>query len=254
MDASADILDIRSVGRSFGGLSVLRNVSFAVPEGGIVGLIGPNGSGKTTLFNIVSGYLALDAGAIVYRGQQLRSESIQDRSRAGMVRTFQTPKIFEQMTVLENVMAGCCKLTRTSMVQDLLHTPQARAENGRIARLAEEACARFELTSLRQVLARNLPAGQRRILEIARAVVGRPKLLLLDEPSSGLNTEEIANLSASIRQLNRDGISILLVSHDMELMEVASRVHVLNFGEIIASGDMCNIQQNPQVRDVYLGV
>jgi ABC-type branched-subunit amino acid transport system ATPase component len=251
---SSDILDIRSVGRSFGGLSVLRDVSFGVPEGGIVGLIGPNGSGKTTLFNLVTGYLEPDAGTILYRGRALTNETIQDRSRAGMVRTFQTPKVFEQMTVLENVMVGCCKLTRTTMIQDLLRSPHARTESARIARLAEDACARFELTPHRSTLAKNLPAGQRRILEIARAMAGEPKLLLLDEPSSGLNTDEIGYLSKSIEQINRDGISILLVSHDMDLMEVADQVHVLNFGEIIASGDMRSIQQNPQVRDVYLGV
>jgi ABC-type branched-subunit amino acid transport system ATPase component len=252
--ADPAILELRAVGHRFGGLTVLRSVSFAVPDGGLVGLIGPNGSGKTTLFNIISGYITPEAGAVAYRGRVLGTDSIQDRSRAGIVRTFQTPKLFEQMTVLENVMVGGCKLTHTGMLQDLVRTPRAAQQLRHIAEEAEAACARFDLWSIRDVLARNLPAGRRRLLEIVRALVGRPALLLLDEPSAGLNTDEIRQLQRSIRQLNGDGISLLLVSHDMELMTVADLVHVLSFGEIIASGDMATIQADVRVRDAYLGV
>lgn len=250
----AAILSLREIGHSFGGLSVLRSVSFDVPEGKVVGLIGPNGSGKTTLFNIVSGYIAPRTGAIVYRGEALGRQTIQQRGRAGLVRTFQTPQIFEQMSVLENVMVGCCKLTRTTMLQDLLRTPSARAQMREIKRAAEEACARFQLSALSALPAASLTAGQRRILEIARAVVGRPSLLLLDEPSSGLNSQEIEHLREWIMRLNREGMTVLLVSHDMGLMTVADTVHALYFGEIIASGDMATIQRDPKVREVYLGV
>ena len=252
--AEPALLELRGVGHRFGGLTVLRSVSFTVPERGLVGLIGPNGSGKTTLFNIISGYITPESGAVVYRGRDLGADSIQDRSRAGIVRTFQTPKLFEQMTVLENVMVGACKLTRTGVLQDLARTPRAAQQLSHIAAVAEAACARFELGPIRHVLARNLPAGRRRILEIARAVVGGPRLLLLDEPSAGLNTDEIHALKRSIRQLNADGIALLLVSHDMDLMTVADLVHVLSFGEIIASGDMATIQGDGRVRDAYLGV
>jgi ABC-type branched-subunit amino acid transport system ATPase component len=248
------LLSLRGIGHSFGGFSVLRSVSFDVPEGSIVGLIGPNGSGKTTLFNIVTGYIAPLQGSVLYDDQPLGPHSIQQRSRSGLVRTFQTPQVFEQMTVLENIMVGACKRTRTTMLQDLLRTPRARAQLGEIESLAEAACARFGLDALRDRLARNLTAGQRRIVEVARAVVGSPRLLLLDEPSSGLNAEEIEHLRGWITRLNGEGMTVLLVSHDMELITVAATVHVLNFGEIIASGPMAEIQRDSHVREVYLGV
>ena len=248
------LLALREVGHSFGGLSVLRSVTFDVPEGGIIGLIGPNGSGKTTLFNIVTGYIRPLAGTITYRGAPLVRETIQQRGLQGLVRTFQTPQVFEQMTVLENVMVGCTKLTRTTMLQDLLRTPAARGQMREIRARAEAACERFGLTALRELPAASLTAGQRRILEIARAVIGEPRLLLLDEPSSGLNVQDIDGLREWIVRLNGEGITILLVSHDMGLMTVARTVHTLYFGEIIASGDMAAIQRDPRVREVYLGV
>ena len=253
MSDEADILSLREVGHRFGGLSVLKSVTLTVPRGKIIGLIGPNGSGKTTLFNIVSGYLSHLQGVVSYCGRDLRKESIQARSIAGMVRTFQTPKVFEQMTVLENIMAGACKITRSGMIEDLFRLPRSRADMRQILRLAEEVCLKFGLADLRHRSAQSLPAGQRRVLEIARAVIGRPQLLMLDEPSSGLNTDEIDNLRGWIEQLKGEGITILLVSHDMGLMSVAERVHVLYFGEIIASGSMGEIQRNAQVREVYLG-
>ena len=248
------ILSLNEIGHRFGGLNVLRSVTFDVPEGGIVGLIGPNGSGKTTLFNIVSGYIRPLMGTVTYRGVPFVRDSIQKRGLAGLVRTFQTPQVFEQMTVFENVMAGCAKLTRTTMLQDLLRTPAARDQMREISKLAEAACERFHLKGLRDLPAASLTAGQRRILEIARAVVGKPRLLLLDEPSSGLNAQEIENLRDWIVRLNAEGITILLVSHDMGLMTVAHTVHTLYFGEIVASGDMAAIQRDPRVREVYLGV
>ncbi len=253
MTAASEMLSVREVGHSFGGFAVLNSVTFAVPEGGIVGLIGPNGSGKTTLFNIVTGYISHLRGEIRYDGRELKRESIQDRSRAGMVRTFQTPKIFERMSVIENIMVGACKLTGSGMVEDLLRLPRSRRDMRRIREEADEVCAKFDLVGVRNLPSQSLPAGQRRVLEIARAVIGRPRLLMLDEPSSGLNQDEIANLRRWIEQLNAEGMTILLVSHDMELMNVAHRVHVLYFGEIIASGDMGEIQRNAQVREVYLG-
>ena len=248
------ILRLEQVGHNFGGLAVLRSVTFSVPDNGIVGLIGPNGSGKTTLFNTISGFLLPRKGTIAYRGEALGSSSIQERSRRGLLRTFQTPKVFENMTVLENIMVGCCEGTHTTILQDLARSPHARRERRVIEELADATLQKFGLTPLRDALSSNLTAGQRRILEIARAVVGQPKLLLLDEPSSGLNPEEIDNLRRWIVQLRSEGISILLVSHDMELMTVTDLVHVLYFGEIITSGSMDEIKSNPRVREVYLGV
>ncbi|TBR28662.1 MAG: ABC transporter ATP-binding protein [Reyranella sp.] len=252
--AANEMLALRDVGHSFGGFAVLNSVSFSVPNRDIVGLIGPNGSGKTTLFNIISGYIAHLRGEIRYCGGELGRHSIQERSNAGMVRTFQTPKIFERMSVIENIMVGACKRTSSGMVEDLLRLPRSRRDMRQIRNEADEICAKFDLSEVRNSPSQTLPAGQRRVLEIARAVIGRPKLLMLDEPSSGLNPDEVANLRHWIEQLNREGMTILLVSHDMELMNVANHVHVLYFGKIIASGDMKEIQSNPQVREVYLGV
>jgi ABC-type branched-subunit amino acid transport system ATPase component len=252
MSTNESILELDGVGHRFGGLTVLRSVTLAVPAGGLVGLIGPNGSGKTTLFNIISGYLPLQTGTIGYCGRPLTTETVQDRSRAGMVRTFQTPKIFERMPVIENIMVGACKLTRTGMLQDLFRTPHARSEVRRIRALAERAGDDFGLRH--DLPASTLPAGQRRILEIARALVGEPKLLMLDEPSAGLNREELGQLVVAIKRINEAGLAILLVSHDMELMAVANVVHVLNFGEIIARGSMAAMQQDRRVREVYLGI
>ena len=150
------LLALRQVGHSFGGLAVLRSVTFDVPEGGIVGLIGPNGSGKTTLFNIVSGYIRPLAGTVAYRGASIARNSIQQRGLAGLVRTFQTPQVFEQMTVLENIMVGCTKLTRTNMLQDLLRTPAARGQMQEIRRRAEAACERFRLGALSDLPAASL--------------------------------------------------------------------------------------------------
>jgi ABC-type branched-subunit amino acid transport system ATPase component len=254
MSDKKDLLQLIDIAHSFGGLNVLRSVSLTVPEGALVGLIGPNGSGKTTLFNIISGYIVNDGGTVVYAGRRLSSESVQHRSRAGLVRTFQTPKIFEQLTVYENVMVGCCKLTKTTMVQDLLRTTHARHEIRVIEDVASQACVKFGLSTLRDEPSKNLTAGQRRLLEIARAAVGNPRLLLLDEPSAGLNSDEIKQLQAWLRLLKEDGVSTLLVSHDMELMTVCDIVHVLNFGEIVARGNMDQIRQDQKVRDAYLGV
>jgi ABC-type branched-subunit amino acid transport system ATPase component len=206
------------------------------------------------LFNVISGFLTPQKGVVMYRGAALGSQSIQERSNRGMVRTFQTPKVFENLTVLENIMVGACKNTRTTILQDIGHTPRSNREMRTILHDAEATLEKFELGALRDTLASVLSAGQRRVLEIARAVVGKPSLLLLDEPSSGLNDTEIGNLRRWIVQLREEGLSVLLVSHDMGLMTVSDRVHVLYFGEIITSGNMDEVKQNPRVRDVYLGV
>jgi len=224
-----------------------------VAEGGIVGLIGPNGAGKSTLFNIISGFLASDRGQVIYAGTDISRRSVPQRSHAGLVRTFQTPQVFAHLTVLENLIAGCYKHTSTGVLANLFGSRGSRAEMRGVREDAEAACEKFGLTAVRHRLAGKLPGGQQRLVELARAVIGKPRLLCLDEPSSGLNTGEVTGLMAALERLAAEGITILLVSHDMDLVRVASVIHVLCFGEIIARGPLTEIRRDARVREAYLG-
>jgi ABC-type branched-subunit amino acid transport system ATPase component len=248
------LLQVDGVAHRFQGLQVLKGVSFSVEEGSLTGLIGPNGAGKSTLFNIISGFLRPIGGEIVYMGKSITRLSIQQRSYDGLIRTFQTPQVFGHLTVRENLIAGCYKQGRTGIVESLLGLPAVRSELDRAAGLADEACAEFGLDAVSDQLAGRLPAGQQRLVELARAAASKPKLLCLDEPSSGLSSDEVVQLMAELRRLNKRGITILLVSHDMELMAISSIIHVLCFGEIIASGGMAEVQANARVREAYLGI
>jgi ABC-type branched-subunit amino acid transport system ATPase component len=248
------LLELRSIAQRFGGFQVLHDVSFAAPAVGITGLMGPNGSGKTTLFNIVSGFLTPTAGEVRFEGRDIRGESVRQRSLGGLVRTFQTPKIFERLTVAENVMVGGFKLGRTGFFTGLAGLPSSRREMAEMRARAYETAARFDLGGVFDRPSPLLTAGQRRLLELARAYQGAPRLLMLDEPSSGLTTTEIEVLISKLTLLAEEGIAILLVSHDMDLMGIAQAIHVLNFGRIIASGTMAEVKDDPAVREAYLGV
>lgn len=254
MSETASVLALRGIAHSFGGLQVLRNVEVDVPAGRVVGLIGPNGSGKTTCFNIASGFLRPQAGRVLLDGADISASSVQQRSRAGLMRTFQAPKVFDHMTVLENLMVGAHKSTCTGVLAAMLGTRRARAELAAVREGAEQCAHRFGLAALLGMRAGLLPAGQRRIVELARACIGQPRVLLLDEPSSGLNSEEIDVLRRWIVDLNSEGLTVFLVSHDMGLMTVCDTVHVLYFGEVIASGSLAHVQADVRVREAYLGV
>ena len=247
------ILELRGIAHAFGGLAVLREVSFGVAPRQITGLIGPNGSGKTTLFNIASGFLHPNSGSIILEGIDITRSTIQQRSRAGLIRTFQTPKVFGHMTVAENVAMGLYNSTAAGFWASMLQTGSARREQRRMVDEATAMLERFDLKRLAAVRAGELPAGQQRIVELARARIAAPRLLLLDEPSSGLSHDEVQKLRQWISALADDGIAILLVSHDMGLMEVCEQVHALYFGQIIATGPMAAIQADKAVRDAYLG-
>ena len=250
----AALLEVNDVRHSFRGLQVLKGVSFEVGAGELVGLIGPNGAGKSTLFNIISGFLVPDAGSVRYAGADVSRRSVQQRSRAGLMRTFQTPQVFPHLSVRENLMTGLYKHTRSGVLAGLFAARSARRELARMREAADTACERFSLAAVRERAAGKLPAGQQRLVELARAAISAPRLLCLDEPSSGLNSEEVAQLMALLRELNRTGTTLLLVSHDMDLVTVATRIHVLCFGEIIASGPLQQIQGDARVREAYLGV
>ena len=248
------LLQVTDITHHFAGLHVLKGVSFSVAERSITGLIGPNGAGKSTLFNIISGFLRPAGGQIVYLGKTITKLSIQRRSYAGLVRTFQTPQVFSELTVRENLIAGCYNQGHTGVIKSLLNLREVRTELAEATRLADQACADFGLDAVRDQIAGRLPAGQQRLVEVARAAIGKPRLLCLDEPSSGLGAEEVIQLINILRYLNNTGITILLVSHDMELMAVSSVIHVLCFGEIIATGGMSEVRADPRVREAYLGI
>jgi branched-chain amino acid transport system ATP-binding protein/nonpolar-amino-acid-transporting ATPase len=247
-------LQVRNISHRFGGLEVLKGVSFDVLPGSITGLIGPNGAGKSTLFNIISGFLRPTAGDIVFLEEVATDHAIQKRSRNGLLRTFQTPQVFRDLTVWENLIVGCHMLGNTGVMAGLLALPAVRRELKEASTRAESILREFELAGLRDVRAGEIPAGRQRMVELARAVIADPKLLCLDEPSSGLSASEVQGLMQALRRLNQSGMTILLVSHDMELMGISDSIHALCFGEIIASGNLAHMQSNPRVREAYLGV
>ncbi len=247
------LFSLQEIRHSFRGLHVLKGVQFAVSPGDFVGLIGPNGAGKSTLFNIASGFLTPDHGGVHFDGEPMMNCSVQERSRRGLVRTFQTPKVFGGMSVLENLMVGSHKLSRSGIIGNLFRSPRSRREFNDAQSAAHTVLERFNLKHVAESAAANLPAGLQRMLELARAYIAGPKLLMLDEPSSGLNGDEIRQLKRVLNEMNDEGIAILLVSHDMDLVEAASTVHVLCFGEIIASGSMAEVRQDSRVREAYLG-
>jgi ABC-type branched-subunit amino acid transport system ATPase component len=254
MSTASLLLEVVDVSHNFGGLQVLRGVHFSVAAGSLTGLIGPNGAGKSTLFNVVSGFLLPRSGSVRYAGRDITRDAVQARSRAGLVRTFQTPKVFANLSVLENLMTGLYRHTNSTLLSDMWRTRHARGDIERMRAAAELACEKFGLREVRERLAGKVPAGTQRLIELARAYVSQPRLLMLDEPSSGLNGGEIGQLRAALLQLNAEGMSILLVSHDMDLVTIADPVHVLCFGSIIASGAMREIKQDERVRQAYLGV
>jgi len=245
---------LRGVSLAFGGLQAVEEVSFVVPPGVVKAVIGPNGAGKTTLFNLVTGFLAPQQGRIVFQGREIQGRPAHRIAGQGIARTFQIVQLFDHMTVLENVMVGCHRLSRGGLLAGALQFPWNRAEEREIRHKATEALEIVGLTARAQQPAAILPLGLKRMLEIARALASAPTLLLLDEPASGLDAVETERLQALILELRDRGITILLVEHDMGLtMEVADTIAVLNYGQLIADGPPRAIQKNPEVIAAYLG-
>lgn len=248
------ILEMSGLMHAFGGLKVLDGVNFSVELGQITALIGPNGSGKSTCFNIVSGFLKPNNGNVYMDGQDISTLPVHQRCDLGMVRTFQTPRIFAHMNVLDNLRSGAYRLGTSGWLANLFRVSNAQKDNKFATEKALEMADWFGLTHLLNTNAGDLPAGQQRMVELARAMASNPRVLLLDEPSSGLSTTEIQDLRARILAIRERGISVLLVSHDLGLAGIASKVHVLCMGKIIASGSMAEVEQNSQVRKAYLGI
>lgn len=253
--ARNDLLNCRGLVVNFGGVQALRNVDFAVETGSITAIIGPNGAGKTTLLNVVSGLVNANQGTVKFREQDITSLPPHKRAVSGVVRTFQNLEIFYNMSVLENVMTGCHRRIRYSVVDSLLKTPRYWGGEKLCYRYAERELEFVNLMDKKDTPAAELPFGSQRLLELARAVASEPTLLLLDEPAAGLNIRETGNLGKLIRRIRDErGITVVLVEHDMDLvMRISDSVTVLNFGEVIAQDVPLEIQKNPQVIAAYLG-
>lgn len=246
------LLEVLAVRKQFGGLVAVNDVSFSVRAGEIVGLIGPNGAGKSTTFNLVSGMLPLSAGTIRFGDEWVTGLGARHMAQRGMARTFQHVKMMPDMTVLENVALGTYMRTRSGSVRAMLRLD--RADERRAFKEAERQLARIGMADQMDELAGNLAMGPQRLMEIARALCTDPVLLLLDEPAAGLRHKEKQALAAVLQQLKREGVSLLLVEHDMEfLMNLTDRIVVMEFGTKLIEGSPAEVRASPAVRAAYLG-
>jgi branched-chain amino acid transport system ATP-binding protein len=236
-------LDVLRVGKRFGGVHAVKDVSFGVEQGMIKAVIGPNGAGKTTLFNLVSGFVCPDAGEIRFQGQAIQGRRPYQVASRGIARTFQNLKLFPHMTALENVMVGRHVRSRAGFLAGMLQLPSTRREEREIRDRALEAMALLGIDALADAEATSLSYGQQRSVEMARALVSDPEMLLLDEPAAGLNHRETAELARLIGRIRDSGVTVLVVEHDMSLvMSISDEVAVLSYGEKIADGDSRSVQ------------
>jgi len=248
------MLEVSGITQIFGGVTALQDVSFTIHKGDITGVIGPNGAGKTTLFNIISGIYTQTTGRVLLEGKDISGLPTEQLARRGMVRTFQNIELFGQMTVLENVMVGMHTKSSCGLLSCALKTPWSMSEERRIRQGSIKWLEFVGITDLANVTAGNLPFGQGRLLEIARALAAEPRIILMDEPAAGLNSQETQALARLIQRIREMGISIVLVEHDMELvMDICDQIVVLNLGMKLAEGTPREIQENQKVISAYLG-
>jgi branched-chain amino acid transport system ATP-binding protein len=248
------MLELRNVSRQFGGLLALNKVYMKLEKGQIVGLIGPNGAGKTTIINNISGLDHPSSGQISFRGNDIHHAAPHQISRLGIARTYQNIRLFGEMTARENLLIGQHIQGKASLLESLFMLPRHWNQESVFSMNAEILLNRFNLNHVAKLKAGNLPYGDQRRLEIARALASNPSLLLLDEPTAGMNHTETRLVGEQILKLREEGISVLVIEHDMSLIhQICDKVYVLNFGSIIAEGSPEEIRNNPEVITAYLG-
>ncbi len=250
------LLEVRSLSVTFGGLAALKRVSFTLDEKEIVGLIGPNGAGKTTLFNCVSGFLSPSEGTVLFRGESIENRPPHRITARGMARTFQTSRVFKRMTVLEHLLVGRHLHQRTGLWGAIVRPAWVEREEEEARERGLRALALFgdDLLPHLNDYADTLSYANKRRLEIARALVAEPRLLLLDEPTAGMNPHESADIVRLVRTVREMGVGVLLIEHDMKvIMGVSERIVVLDHGEKIAEGSPAEIRANPEVIRAYMG-